>query len=195
MLIRHLPLLFVLLVGVSHANLSNAPVKSVSERTEPIAVGEEAPDFTLADSKGNQISLSSARGSSATVLVFYRGYWCPFCVRQLSELRKLVKSSEKVRLLAISVDDQEQTKQLIEKLAADGGGPVNYPMLSDPGHKTIDAYGQHDTTYLGTKFDGIPHPSVIIVDKNGKVAWIKVELDYKVRPTNADIKAALDSLN
>jgi len=165
------------------------------KRTEPVSVGEEAPDFTLEDMQGNQVSLSATRGKMPTVLVFYRGYWCPFCAHQLSELRSLLKPDEHVRILAVSVDDHEKTKQLTEKIAADGNGSVNYTMLSDPGHKIIDAYGLHDPAYDGKRFDGIPHPAVYVIDKNGRVAWAKVESDYKVRPSNADIRAALESLN
>jgi len=165
------------------------------KRMEPVSVGEEAPDFTLEDMQGNHVALSAAKGKAPTVLVFYRGYWCPFCAHQLSELRSLLKANESVRLLAISVDDHEKTKQLVEKIAADGNGPVNYTMLSDPGHKVIDAYRLHDPAYDGKRFDGIPHPAVYVIDKNGRVAWAKVESDYKVRPSNADIRAALESLN
>ena len=168
--------------------------KNEAKRGEPVGVGEEAPDFTLEDMQGNQVTLSAARGKAPTVLVFYRGYWCPFCARQLSELRSLLKVNEQIRLLAVSVDDHEKTKQLVEKIAADGNGPVNYPMLSDPGHKIIDAYGLHDPAYDGKKFDGIPHPAVYVIDKNGRVVWARVESDYKVRPSNADIRAALQSL-
>ncbi len=165
------------------------------KRAEPVSVGEEAPDFTLEDMQGNQVTLSAARGKASTVLVFYRGYWCPFCAHQLAELRSLMKANEGIRVLAVSVDDHEKTKQLMEKIAADGNGPVNYTMLSDPGHKIIDAYGLHDPAYDGKRFDGIPHPAVYVIDKNGRVAWAKVESDYKVRPSNADIRAALESLN
>jgi len=165
------------------------------KRSAPVSVGEQAPDFTLEDRQGNPVTLSATRGKLPTVLVFYRGYWCPFCAHQLSELRSLLKVDEQVRVLAVSVDDHEKTKQLIDKIAADGNGAVNYTMLSDPGHKVIDAYGLHDPAYDGTKFDGIPYPTVYVIDKNGRVAWAKVETDYKVRPSNADIRAALDALN
>jgi len=39
-----------------------------------------------------------------------------------------------------------------------------------------------------------PHPAVYVVDKSGKVAWAKVEDDFKQRPGNAEIRAALDAL-
>lgn len=195
---RSIAALFVLFCSVALTTVANpfaSNPRDEMKRSAPVSVGERAPDFTLEDIQGNKVTLSATRGKLPTVLVFYRGYWCPFCAHQLSELRSLVKADEQVRVLAVSVDDHEKTKQLINKIAADGNGPVNYAMLSDPGHKVIDAYGLHDPAYDGTKFDGIPHPTVYVIDKNGRVAWAKVETDYKVRPSNADIRAALDALN
>lgn len=112
----------------------------------------------------------------------------------MAELRSLLKPNEQVRLLAVSVDDHEKSKQLVEKIAADGKGPVTYPVLSDPNHKVIDAYGLYDPAYEGKRFDGIPHPAVYVIDKNGRVAWAKIESDYKLRPSNEDIRAGLASL-
>ena len=190
--------LFVLFCGIALTTVAYPLAGNPGDemkRSAPIGVGEQAPDFTLEDIQGNQVTLSATRGKLPTVLVFYRGYWCPFCAHQLSELRSLLKADEQVRVLAVSVDDHEKTKQLIDKIAADGNGAVNFTMLSDPGHKVIDTYGLHDPAYDGTKFDGIPHPTVYVIDKNGRVAWSKVETDYKVRPSNADIRAALEALN
>lgn len=44
-------------------------------RNEPLQVGEIAPDFTLESQSNQKVTLSSARASKATVLVFYRGNW------------------------------------------------------------------------------------------------------------------------
>ncbi len=46
-----------------------------SKRATPVGVGDKAPDFTLEDLQGNQVTLSSTRGKMPTVLVFFRGYW------------------------------------------------------------------------------------------------------------------------
>ena len=146
--------LFVLFCSIALTTVANpfaSNPRDEMKRLAPVSVGEQAPDFTLEDIQGNQVTLSATRGKVPTVLVFYRGYWCPFCAHQLSELRSLLKADEQVRVLAVSVDDHEKTKQLIDKIAADGNGAVNYTMLSDPGHKVIDAYGLHDPAYDGTK--------------------------------------------
>jgi len=44
-------------------------------RSSPLQVGEMAPDFALDDQNNRKVTLSSARGSTPTVLVFYRGNW------------------------------------------------------------------------------------------------------------------------
>ena len=42
---------------------------------KPVAVGQQAPDFTLTDQNGRSRSLAAERGKQPVVLVFYRGYW------------------------------------------------------------------------------------------------------------------------
>ncbi len=86
------------------------------------------------------------------------------------------------------------SKNFAEKIASDGKGAVTFPILSDPEHKIIDAYGLRDPAYEGQRVYGIPHPAVYVIDKTGKVAWAKIETDYKLRPTNEEIRTALDSL-
>jgi peroxiredoxin len=112
----------------------------------------------------------------------------------LAELRNLLKKDENVRLFAISVDRHDVSKELANKLAADGKGQINFPLLSDPDHRTIEAYGLRDTAYDGEKFAGIPHPAVYVIDRNGVVAWARVEADYKKRPKNDEIRAAINTL-
>ncbi len=112
----------------------------------------------------------------------------------MAELRTLLKADEQVNVYAISVDSPAESKQFAEKISADGKGNISYPILSDPGHRVIDAYGIRDPAYNGQKFEGIPYPSVYIIDKDGRVAWAKVEKDYKERPINDEVRAALKNL-
>ena len=99
-----------------------------------------------------------------------------------------------MRLYAISVDPPDVSNDFAKKIASDGKGEVNFPILSDPDHKVIDAYGLRDPAYEGQKFYGIPHPAVYVIDKTGKVAWTKIESNYRERPTNQEIRGALDAL-
>ena len=88
-------------------------------------------------------------------------------------------------LWAISIDSAEQSKALAEKIAADQKGKVTFSLLSDPEHQVIDRYGLRDPRYEEQKLEGIPYAAVYVIDKMGKVAWARVENDYKQRPTTS----------
>ena len=66
-----LPIILLISIGLC----ANAHLAVYAQRTNPVAVGEVAPDFTLEDQNGHTVTLSDARGKSPVVLVFYRGYW------------------------------------------------------------------------------------------------------------------------
>ena len=112
----------------------------------------------------------------------------------MAGLRTVLKKDENVKLFAISIDPPDVSKSFADKIASDGKGAVNFPLLSDPEHKIIDAYGLRDPAYNGQKVEGIPHPAVYVIDRQGKIAWARIESDYKQRPTNEEIRAALESL-
>lgn len=156
---------------------------------ERVAVGGTAPDFTLAKHGGGTLTLSSFRGKKYVALVFYRGYWCPYCIAQLKELRTLIDADLKkdTELLVISIDGEKETNQAKGRIAADGMEP-DFTFLSDPDHTVIDRYGVLNPS--GSR-RGIPHPATYVIDQKGVVRWRDVQTDYKVRPTNTAIKAAL----
>jgi peroxiredoxin Q/BCP len=135
-------------------------------------VGDKAPQFGLPSATGETVALQDYAGKSKVVLVFYRGDWCPFCRKQLSGF---AASYDKYKaagaeVIAISVDSPEKNKKLSEKLN------LTFPVLSDSGHKIIDAYSILDP---GGK---ISRAAVFILDKKGVVRWLQVSDDYKVRP-------------
>ncbi len=99
-----------------------------------------------------------------------------------------------MKLYAISIDPPDASKTLAEKIASDRKGAVGFPLLTDADHKIIDAYGLRDPAYEGQKVYGIPHSAVYVIDKNGKVTWAKIESNYRERPTNVEIRKALDAL-
>ena len=161
-------------------------------KTDPIKVGEVAPDFTLMDQNGRSVRLATL--NKPALLVFYRGYWCPFCARQLADLRSLPKPEDKFKVFAISVDPTDKSIGLANKIAADGKGELPFPLLSDPGHQTIDAYGLFDPAYAGQSFEGIARATILILDKDRKVLWSSVATDYKKRPSVIELRAAVDGL-
>jgi len=159
---------------------------------ERIAVGTSAPDFTLATYGGGTTTLSSFKSRKNVVLVFYRGYWCPYCITQLKEMRTLLSDELKkdTEMLVVSIDDDKGTATALTRITADGMKP-DFTFLSDPEHGVIARYGVLNPA--GTR-RGIPHPATFVIDKKGVVQWRDIQTDYKIRPTNAAVLAAVKAL-
>jgi peroxiredoxin len=158
-----------------------------------VVVGKAAPDFTLTKMGGGTATLSSMRGRKNVVLVFYRGYWCPFCITQLKEMRSLLSEELKkdTELLVVSIDDDKGMETAVTRISADGTKP-DYTFLSDPDHAVIARYGVMNPA--GSR-RGIPHPATYVIDKKGVVQWRDVQTDYKVRPTNSAVLTAVKALS
>lgn len=161
---------------------------------ERVAVGAPAPDFTLARYGGGTVTLSQFRGQKNVVLVFYRGYWCPFCMKQLGELRTLLDADLKrgTELVAVSVDGEKETRMTLVRVAQSGGAEPDFTFLMDPDHAVIDRYGILNPN--GGVHPGIPHPATYVIDKSGVVRWRDVETDYTIRPTNEAILTGLRAI-
>jgi len=159
---------------------------------ERVSIGTMAPDFTLAKFGGGTTTLSSLRGKKNVVLVFYRGYWCPYCIKQLQEMRTLLTDELKqgTDMFVVSIDDEKGTQTAMSRITADGM-KADFTFLSDPDHAVIARYGVLNPA--GSR-RGIPHPATYVIDKKGTVRWRDIQTDYKIRPTNAAVLAAVKAL-
>jgi len=89
---------------------SNAQTKLTPLNAEdicPLLIGEILPKATLQDAEGKTVALETIIKIKPTVLVFYRGGWCPFCNMQLSSLVEIEKDILDLgyQIVAISPDD------------------------------------------------------------------------------------------
>ena len=96
-----------------------------------------------------------------------------------------------MRFFGISHDRPDESRDLARKIAEDGRGPLGFPLLSDLRAVAVGRYGLRDPEYK----NGIPHPTVIVLDQNGRIRWMKIESDYRVRPTNEEVAAAIDAFD
>lgn len=95
-------------------------------------------------------------------------------------------------IVTVSVDDQEKQQMMIDRIVAEGGAVPDFTMLSDPDHRVIDRYGLFNPDSRPNR--PVPHPATYVIDKEGMVRWGFVEVDYRVRPSNEDVLAALQAL-
>jgi thioredoxin-dependent peroxiredoxin len=103
--------------------------------SDPLPVGTPAPDFTLFDQDGNQVSLASLRGENV-VLVFYPGDDTPGCTKQLCDFRDNWGAAQSKNTVVFGVNPQgakSHTKFI-------GKYQLPFPLLVDPGQKMGEAY-------------------------------------------------------
>jgi peroxiredoxin len=126
-----------------------------------IAVGEQAPDFTLRDQDGEKVALADFRGRKV-LLIFYPGDFSPVCGDQLSIYQEVKPEIEAkgVELVGISVDSFFAHKAFQEKLG------IDTRLLSDfePKGEVARAYDSY------VEKMGFANRTLVLVDEEGKVA-------------------------
>lgn len=81
---------------------------------------------------------------------------------------------------------------MIERVADEFGATLDYTLLSDPGHRVIDRYGIFNAGAAPER--ELPHPTTLVIDRDGVVRWKVTETDYRLRPSNEEILAELGAL-
>lgn len=172
------------------------------EDISPLLYGEKIPMAVLPDAAGKSFDLNKAVAAKPTVLVFYRGGWCPYCSRQLSGLQEALPELEKMgyQLIAISTDVREGLMQsaIKEKLS--------YTLLSDAdislskqfgiAYKAPESYWEMLPKTTGGKDTDLmlPVPSVFILDKTGTIRFEYINPDFKQRLSPELLKAVAGSI-
>jgi peroxiredoxin len=142
-------------------------------------LGRQAPDFALADLEGKVWNLSELQGGRPVVLIFYYGFHCIHCVRQLSEINRDLPLFRDVgaRVVAISADPPELTRRQFQKY-----GPFGFPVLSDPGNKVAKVYRVFRGAQDGTAADFLRH-GTFVIDRAGTVQWVNVgDMPFRRNP-------------
>jgi peroxiredoxin len=174
-----------------------------------LAVGDEAPDFTLFDAVGASVTLSELLATGPVVLTFYRGEWCPYCNVQLRHLEQALPDFRKLNatLVAVSPQSPDHALSLTEK------HDLKYPVLSDVDQEVARAYRvqftlsgdledlqvnvfQNDPSVQnadGTR--SLPVPATFVIDRQGVVRAAFVDADWRVRVAPEDIEAVLERLS
>jgi peroxiredoxin len=166
--------------------------------------GDKAPDFTVKNQMGEEVSLKAQLKTGAVVLVFYRGQWCPYCNKQLSALQDSLSmiTDKGAKLIAVSPEKAENITKTVEKTKA------TYSVISDIDLKIMNAYkvtfGLDAATtkkYKGYGIDladangangnNLPVPAVYIIGKDGKIIHRYFDENYAKRMSVKEIIAML----
>ena len=131
---------------------------------ERLAPGDPAPDFTLPDADGKQVSLAALRGQRV-IIYFYPAAMTPGCTKQACDFRdsEQALAAAGLAVLGISPDTPARLAKFREKES------LNFPLLSDPDHATGDAYGAFgEKTMYGKKSMGVIR-STFVVGADGRI--------------------------
>jgi peroxiredoxin Q/BCP len=129
-----------------------------------LAPGDPAPDFTLSDADGNQVTLSSLRGQRV-IVYFYPAAMTPGCTTQACDFRDSEQSlaAAGLAVIGISPDSPARLAKFREKES------LNFPLLSDPDHATEEAYGTYgEKVTYGKKTVGVIR-STFVVGADGRI--------------------------
>jgi peroxiredoxin len=193
-------LLFISLVFIGCTNQLSIPL--VAEDISPILIGETLPNANFQNPKGEYIQLKALLEEKPTVLVFYRGGWCPYCNVQLSGLVEIEEDVLELgyQIVAISPDDYKNLQSTIEN------NSTKYKLLSDPNGKFIKEIGiafktssslKEYITGKGQKGETssvMPAPTVMIVDKKGVIKFEYINPNYKERISGEMLLSVLKTI-
>jgi peroxiredoxin len=167
---------------------------SQAQKPEGLFINSKAPEFKLKDQDGVEISLKELRKNGPVVLLFYRGYWCPFCSRELKAFQDSLGliQTKGAQVIAITPETAEGIDSTIAKTGA------VFRILHDEGMKTAAAYQVafqvDERTVSRYKMAGIdllknnnqktamlPIPAVYIINKEGTVTFRFFDENYRNR--------------
>ena len=128
-----------------------------------LAIGETAPDFTLRDQFGQDVTLSSYRGTKAVAVLFYPFAFSGVCTGEMAAIRDRLDEflTFDTEVLGVSCDPMFALRAFADQ---DG---LNFPLLSDfwPHGEVTRAYGVLDEER------GCPFRSSYVIDREGAVRW------------------------
>ncbi|WP_103344324.1 thioredoxin-dependent thiol peroxidase [Amycolatopsis sp. CA-126428] len=151
--------------------------------TERLSPGDEAPDFTLPDSEGKEVSLRDFRGRSV-VVYFYPAASTPGCTKQACDFRDNLAELNDAGYQVVGISPDKQAK--LAKFVANEG--LTFPLLGDPEKTVIEAWGAYgEKKNYGKTYLGVIR-STFVVDADGKIA----HAFYNVRATGHVAKLIRD---
>ena len=161
--------------------------RSLSEEFRMRQPGDAAPAFSLASDTGHIIDSAALKGQRY-VLYFYPKDDTPACTKEACAFRDILPAFAKlsVPVFGVSADNERAHARFVGKYA------LNFPLLSDPDHELIAAYGVWiEKSLYGRKYMGIAR-STFVIGGNGRIeqAWDKVKPETHAAEVLAYLRGA-----
>lgn len=167
-----------------------------------LKVGNIAPDFTLPNAFGENISLSQMLKSGNVIIKFYRGVWCPICNLDLREIQKHLPQFKALRTNILAISPQKPD----DALTAKQKNNLGFEVLSDANQEVIKAYNlqfdpgdnyhtRRDLSLLnGDGTTTLPVPATFIINSLKVVEATHVEANYTERMNPLEMIKVLEKM-
>lgn len=177
--------------------------------TNPLKSGDRAPRFTVRTVDDQPYLFDPDNLDNPTVLISFRGGWCPYCNMHLSELRKVIPEIRAIGIdvLFLSNDRPELLYSSLKQETQEDIDGLDYVILSDADISAAMALGTAFRTdkgltdylekkgrdYAGSsigKHNALAVPAVYVIDRSGEIVFDFVNADYKIRLPADDLLSA-----
>lgn len=168
---------------------------------KPLKIGDLAPNFSGIDQYGNAISLDDMLSEGSVLVIFYRGYWCGYCQKNLAEFQEEFSSlsSAGVQVVAIAPETQQNVDKTIQK------NNIEFSVISDNDNSIMKKYNvafnvtkayqdkvlkftDSSLNVINNQKEAIlPIPAAYLINAKGKISFVHFDPDYSKRVTVSQI--------
>ena len=192
-------LIVALLLAVGQQIFAQLPEQA--EDIAPLLYGEKIPEGVLTTPAGEDHRVAGIIEKKPTVLLVYRGGWCPYCNAHLAEIQQAESEILGLgyQLVAVSPDSPKNLKTTDDK------HQLNYSLYSDTRGDFLKALGlafqapEKYSEMLQDRSNGknkgfLPVPAVFVVDTSGTIRFEYINPDYSTRISAGMLLAVLNEL-
>ena len=191
----------------------NFTLPSRAEDISPLQAGDRAPAFTVRTVEDEPYHFDPDNLERPTILISFRGGWCPYCNMHLSELRHVIPEirANGFDVLFLSNDRPGQLYSSLKMETQEDIDGLDYVILSDADINAARAFGTAFTVaerladYLDdkgrdydessiSKYRALAVPSVYVIDASGEISFVYANPNYKVRLSAEALKEAADKV-
>ena len=186
------------MLGVAWFPVTRHELKLTGSKHLKLQVGDRIPQINLITTTGKLVTEQDLIAAAPTLLVLYRGWWCPSSKTQLGEIKEYYENLNEAGLtiFAASVDEPSEAAPLQghigEKITILGGLPGS--VLDEIGSRDQRGAPWYDRILFGAKHQDIAMPTALVIDTSGKIVYIYRSTRVDDRALPADIIASLQSI-
>ena len=163
------------------------------EKNTVLEVGKRLPEFSLKDAAGKEVT-SKEIGNQASLIMFYRGNWCPLCMAQIKEVAAQYRELESrgIKIYMVSPQSEGHTNSLAKRF------DVNMNFLIDEDNKAADSLQIKAENGLPMGLQALGYdsdtvmPTVVMTNSAGKIIFADLTDNYRVRPEPEDFLRVFD---